>query len=168
MSEELKLILDPTNPLDFDPAELDDLAAELRADPETVEVTVHLRDEHGYGGPLPVVLVVWVAAGGVASATLAIWALAEKVGKVLQGQFKQEAEACEPDEKPRERSVSFVDLDGNPLVTVRVKAPEGEVERTDDANPPGRPFPGTNERPPSRPGYEGPDRTGGSDDDSPG
>lgn len=142
MTETQRLIIDPTNPLDFERAELEDLAADLGGGLEDADVSVHLRDEHGYGGPLPVVLVIWIGAGGAASATLAIWTLGEKVGKFLQSHWRKEAEDCEPDEKPRAHSASFVDLDGKPLLTVRVDLSDGEIEEIDDADPPPRPFPG--------------------------
>jgi hypothetical protein len=147
MSEPGRVILDPTNPLDFERAELEELAAELGGEVEGAEVSVHLRDEHGYGGPLPEVLIIWIGIGGFSAATLATWTLVEKVGKFLQGRWKREAEVCEPDEKPRKRSASFVDVDGKPLLTVQVDLPHGEIEEVDDTAPPGRPYPGGDEGP---------------------
>jgi hypothetical protein len=140
--EPQQLILDPTNPLDFTEPELAELAAMLAAEPGVGEVDVHVREETGYGGPLPEVLIIWMGAGGFSASTLAIWTLLEKVGKVLQGRWKREAEACQPDEKPRDRCASFVDTDGNPLLSIRIKAPDGEIAKEDDTQPMARPYPG--------------------------
>jgi hypothetical protein len=142
MSEPGKVILDPTNPLDFERSELEELAGVLAAVVEGAEVSIHLREEHGYGGPLPEVLIIWIGIGGFSAATLANWALAEKVGKFLQDRWKREAEACGPDEKPRKQSASFVDVDGKPLLTVQVDLPDGEVEEAEDNAPPERSYPG--------------------------
>lgn len=136
------LIIDPTNPYDFTEDELSEIATMLRTEPCVGEVSVHVREEHGYGGPLPEVLIIWMGVGGFSASTLATWTLLEKVGKVLQRRWRREADACGPEEKPRARSASIVTPDGKPVLSLRIDLPAGEIEEVDDTQPMARPYPG--------------------------
>jgi hypothetical protein len=129
-----KVLLDPANPHDFDAAELDELAALLRAEIPGADVEAVFRDEDGYGGPLLETLHVWVEAGGAASTAL----IALNCIRWMKARFDHDHEEHPPPERPRGRAVTIYEEE---TITrkITIDLPDGDAVDTpidEDETPP--------------------------------
>jgi hypothetical protein len=133
MSERPQLLLDPANPHDWEPGELEQLARDLEAETSGVSAVPVRRPEEGYGGPLIEVLHVWQeyssAAGGVATtAAGAAWII-----RALQKRWTRDREEHPAPERPRSRLFNLYDENDELIRSVSIDLPDGEPVEEDVA-----------------------------------
>jgi hypothetical protein len=126
MSERPTLLLDPANPNDFDPGELEQLARDLEAETPGLAAVAIRRPEEGYGGPLIEVLHVWQeysnTVGGIApTAAGATWII-----KALRKRWQRDRDEHPPPERPRRRAFSLYDENDELIRSVIIDLPDGE------------------------------------------
>jgi len=122
-----RVIFEPGNPHDLSRDELEELATEIREEFPELEVEVFVGEEHGYGVTLSEVLRIYMEIGEVAGATAAIGAPFWATVRWAKKRWHRDREA-NPDELPRPRFVTVYGPDGETLKSVKIDAPDGEVE----------------------------------------
>ena len=128
------LLLDPSNPNDYDPGELEQLARDLEAEIAGLSAVAIRRPEEGYGGPLVEVLHVWQeysnTVGGIEpTAAGAAWLI-----KSLRKRWQRDrAEHPEP-ERPRRRVFNLCSENDELIRSVMIDLPDGEPVEADVAS----------------------------------
>ncbi len=125
------LILDPANPNDFNPGELEQLCRDLEAQAPGLSVVPVRRPEEGYGGPLIEVLHVWqeysAAAGGLAVTAAGVKAIIT----ALQQRWHRDREQHPAPEKPRPRVFNLYNENDELIRSVMIDLPDGEPLEAD-------------------------------------
>ena len=133
MSERPTLLLDPANPNDYDPGELEQLARDLEADAPGLSAIAIRRPEEGSGGPLIEVLHVWQeysnTVGGIGpTAVGAAWLI-----RALQKRWRRDREEHLQPERPRSRAFNLYNEDDELVRRVSIDLPDGEAVEEDVA-----------------------------------
>ena len=141
MSDGPRLLLDPANPHDFDPGELEQLASDLETAVQGVQAVAVRRPEEGYGGPLMEVLHVWQeysgAVGGVASTAAGVaWLI-----KALQKRWKRDRDEHPAPEQPRPRVFNLYNENEELIRSVLIDLPDGEPVESEIASSEHAPHP---------------------------
>jgi hypothetical protein len=122
MSNAGEIIIEPGNPFEFDPSDLEDLRRDLEED-SNVSARTAFREEDGYGVSMHEVIWVWVPHGVSIANTLRIliaWG---------RGRWKRERDD-QPEATPRPRSIIILGPDGRPLKSVVIRSDTDEPEDT--------------------------------------
>jgi hypothetical protein len=126
-----RLILDPANPFDFEPGELEQFAAEAEAEAPAFSVIPVRRPEEGAGGPLTEVLHVWqdyseVLEHGEANLIVAVYLI-----KKLKERWTRERDKHPPPAKPRMRVLNEYDEKEELVRSVVIDLPDGEAKESE-------------------------------------
>jgi hypothetical protein len=133
MSERPTLLLDPANPHDWDPGELEQFARDLEAEIPGVSAVPVRRPEEGYGGPLIEVLHVWQEYGSAASGVATTAAGIRWTIRALQKRWRRDREEHVPPERPRSRAFNLYDENDELIRSVSIDVPDGEPVEEDVA-----------------------------------
>jgi hypothetical protein len=127
MSEPPTLLLDPANPHDWDPGELEQFARDLEAEAPGLSAIAIRRPEEGSGGPLIEVLHVWQeyssAAGGVATTAAGVgWLI-----KALRKRWRRDRDEHPAPQRPRARAFNLYDENDELIRRVSIDLPDGKA-----------------------------------------
>lgn len=126
MSDRPRLLLDPANPHDFDPGELEQIAAGLEAEVPDVEAVAVRRPEDGYGGPFMEVLHVWEEGAVAVDAVTTTAAGAKWLIGALQARWRKDRDEHPSPEKPRPRVFNLYNENEELIRSVLIDLPDGE------------------------------------------
>lgn len=129
--EQPTLLLDPANPNDFDPGELEKLARDLEAETQGLSVVPVRRPEEGYGGPLIEVLHVWQEYSATASGVAVTAAGAKAIIGTLQRRWHRDREEHPAPEKPRPRVFNLYNENDELVRSAMIDLPSGEPIEAD-------------------------------------
>jgi hypothetical protein len=131
MNERPTLLLDPANPYDWEPGELEQFVRDLETETPGITAVPIRRPEEGYGGPFIEVLHVWQeyssAVGGAATTAAAT----RYIIRALQKRWRQDREEHPAPEKPRPRTFSLYNENDELIRSVRIDLPDGEPVEED-------------------------------------
>ena len=120
------LLLDPANPNDFDPGELEQLAREVEAETPRLAAIAIRRPEEGYGGPLIEVLHIWQeysnTVGGVAPTVGGMAYLVKR----MQRRWRRDRDDNPPPARPRPRVINLYNENSELIRSVKIDLPDGE------------------------------------------
>jgi hypothetical protein len=131
MNERPAFLLDPANPYDYDPGELEQLARDLEAEVPGLSAVPIRRPEVGAGGPLMEVLHVWQDYSNVMAENAPGVAGIAWIVRVLQNRWRHDRETHPPPERPRPRVFNLYNDSDELIKSVVIDMPDGEpVEQT--------------------------------------
>jgi len=124
----------PSNPYDFSPEELSELAEEIRQEDPTVEVEVDSLPEQGYGvTPVEVIAIITATGGSVAAVKETAKAAQTAINWMRKRWQKDKEKAVGP---PRRRTVRILyGPDGDELKSVTIDEPDGSPEEQSGGHP---------------------------------
>jgi hypothetical protein len=126
MNERPALLLDPANPYDYDPGELEQLARDLEAEVPGLSAVPIRRPEVGAGGPLMEVLHVWLDLNRFAGENPLDVAAAGWIIGQLRKRWLRDREAHPPPERPRPRVFNLYNENDELVQSVVIDMPDGE------------------------------------------
>lgn len=126
MTKRPTLLLDPANPHDFDPGELEQLALDLEVDAPGLTAVAVRRPEEGYGGPLMEILHVWQEYSGDIGAIATTAAGTRWLIKQLQSRWLRDRDEHPEPERPRARVFNLYDDNDKLVRSVVIDLPDGE------------------------------------------
>jgi hypothetical protein len=139
MNERPTLLLDPANPYDYDPGELEQLARDLEAEVPGLSAVPIRRPEVGYGGPLMEVLHVWQAFSSTMGENAPGLAAVAWIIKTLQKRWRHDRETHPAPERPRPRVFNLYNETDELVRSVVIDMPDGKP--IDETLEPGRSAP---------------------------
>jgi hypothetical protein len=114
------LLLETNNPLDMEPAHLEELAARLRPLLSNIDVALAYEDQAGAGVTLHEVLHVWLPSADFVKN--AAWTLVfNEIVTFMRERFRR------PHSSARPKSITINDPDGNAVLEITIKTPDGPV-----------------------------------------
>ena len=114
------LLLETNNPLDMEPAHLEELAARLRPLLSDIDVALAYEDQAGAGVTLHEVLHVWLPSADFVKE--AVWTLVfNEIITFMKERFRR------PHSGTRPKSITFNDPDGNAVLEITIKTPDGPI-----------------------------------------
>jgi hypothetical protein len=114
------LLLETNNPLDMEPAHLEELAARLRPLLSDIDVALAYEDQAGAGVTLHEVLHVWLPSADFVKD--AVWTLVfNEIITFMKERFRR------PHSGTRAKSITFNDPNGNAVLEITIKSPDGPI-----------------------------------------
>jgi hypothetical protein len=129
MDDRIEILIDPANPYDVAPEELDGRVSELRNRLPGAVINSVRRDEEGYGGPLTEVFHLWLYGTGIIGSVQVTRGMVEPVIKFLKERWT--ADKLENPERPRPRALNVYDWDSRAVFSVTIDLPAGDVVDVD-------------------------------------
>jgi hypothetical protein len=119
------LLIEPGNPHDFTPAELEELRSEVEDEFDTVRVAIARRPERGYGVSFHEVLAVWDVVTEAADDVMTVAGPISLIVGWMRRRAQRERER-HPGARPRPRTVPLIGPDGKVLKRIVIDDPDAD------------------------------------------